>query len=479
MSPHTRVFTAEDQLAFARLSGDYNPIHLDPVAARRLLFGQPVVHGMHALLWGLDRWLAEKATAVPPPHAIRITKLKVRFRSSIPLDARVELVARPKSPTETTLELSTDEAKVVTASVSFAPAVAETTRVAAELPPRRPCRNRAPAELGTAAGEVPLCLDRETAARLFPSASRRLSADQLATLLATTRVVGMEAPGLHSILAGLDLEEGAVVENAAPVLSYQTSSFDERVSRLELRIASSGFQGQVTAFVRPEPQRQASFGALRSLVAPGEFGGERALVVGGSRGLGEVAAKLLAAGGADVKFTYARGAADAERVAAEIVAANRPVGSFRYDVLTDARQLPPALVNWSPTLLCYFATPHISPSPDRQFRARRFREFCDYYVTGFLETFEATRTCGPSLCRVLYPSSVFVDEVPANLGEYAAAKSAAESLCRSLAQANADVRFHFPRWPRLATDQTASLIRTELPDAAPTVLAALRDVLQK
>jgi len=35
-----RVFKREDQESFAALSGDWNPIHVDSVAARRLLFGE-------------------------------------------------------------------------------------------------------------------------------------------------------------------------------------------------------------------------------------------------------------------------------------------------------------------------------------------------------------------------------------------------------------------------------------------------------
>src|SRR4051794_25593472 len=48
-------FAASDQSRFAELSGDHNPIHVDPVAARRLLFGRPVVHGVHVVLKSLDR----------------------------------------------------------------------------------------------------------------------------------------------------------------------------------------------------------------------------------------------------------------------------------------------------------------------------------------------------------------------------------------------------------------------------------------
>ncbi|MEK9662192.1 MAG: MaoC/PaaZ C-terminal domain-containing protein, partial [Alphaproteobacteria bacterium] len=37
----------EDSIVFGELSGDRNPIHLDPHTARRLMYGKPVVHGVH------------------------------------------------------------------------------------------------------------------------------------------------------------------------------------------------------------------------------------------------------------------------------------------------------------------------------------------------------------------------------------------------------------------------------------------------
>jgi acyl dehydratase len=41
-----RVFTDEDVWAFARLSGDFNELHVDDAHARRSRFGRRVVHGM-------------------------------------------------------------------------------------------------------------------------------------------------------------------------------------------------------------------------------------------------------------------------------------------------------------------------------------------------------------------------------------------------------------------------------------------------
>ncbi len=42
----THVFTQDDFVRFARLSGDDNPIHVDPEFAARTRFGKTVAHGM-------------------------------------------------------------------------------------------------------------------------------------------------------------------------------------------------------------------------------------------------------------------------------------------------------------------------------------------------------------------------------------------------------------------------------------------------
>ncbi len=70
-----------DQLAFAALSGDYNPMHVDALAARRTQAGAPVVHGMHALLWALD------ALAAAELIGTRLCEIRAQFRKFIYLDA--------------------------------------------------------------------------------------------------------------------------------------------------------------------------------------------------------------------------------------------------------------------------------------------------------------------------------------------------------------------------------------------------------
>jgi 3-hydroxybutyryl-CoA dehydratase len=45
----TRHLTSEDILSFARITGDFNPIHVDPVFAESTRFGRIIAHGPLAL----------------------------------------------------------------------------------------------------------------------------------------------------------------------------------------------------------------------------------------------------------------------------------------------------------------------------------------------------------------------------------------------------------------------------------------------
>ena len=62
----TKAFGAAEVEAFAEMTGDRNPVHLDPEYARQTRFGMPIVHGM--LVSGLIS--AVTGTRLPGPGTI-------------------------------------------------------------------------------------------------------------------------------------------------------------------------------------------------------------------------------------------------------------------------------------------------------------------------------------------------------------------------------------------------------------------------
>ena len=88
----TRTLTEADVMTFAALTGDYNPVHVDAVAAAASPFGERIVHGM--LTASLLSTLL--AMQLPGPGAIYVAQ-SVRFLRPVKfgetVTARVEVTA--------------------------------------------------------------------------------------------------------------------------------------------------------------------------------------------------------------------------------------------------------------------------------------------------------------------------------------------------------------------------------------------------
>jgi len=246
-----------------------------------------------------------------------------------------------------------------------------------------------------------------------------------------------------------------------------------------MNVDAPGMKGQIKAFLRPKSQSQAAFTDICRQVEADEFSTQRALIVGGCRGLGEVSAKLLAAGGAEVILTYYRGQQDAQRIVAEIVSHGANADCLPLNVLEPSQGLAGRVANRSkPLYLYYFATPYIFGAAKGGFSSQRFATFGEYYVSGFFRTVQAVAGPTTGLQKVFYPSSAAIEELPLDMGEYAAAKMAGEILCDFLQKTHPGLAIHKPRLPRVATDQTVSLLPVSNQEPVSVLLSNLRYMRQ-
>lgn len=485
---HSRTFTPADQEDFAILSGDYNPMHLDPLIARRMLFGKPVVHGVHVVLWVLDTYLLGKGLA----QTKSLKSLKATFTKPVGVGETATWVVYRETIDQVDFVVMVEGTPMIKIKSGWAlrSLTPEPTPLPSAQTNATPPQPREQDELVDAKGELRLWLDTDHARARFAALTQQLAPLQFAELLALTRLVGMECPGLNSVFSEFDITFAPHKDQTdaqTPNLSYTVAQYDERFNRVLMRIMAPMLSGNIRAFVRPPIHTQPSYAQVLAYLkkiansqfsSSKPFSNQRALVVGGSRGLGEVTAKLLAAGGADVRLTYHRGAQEAQRIIDDIHSGGGLAQHFALDVLQPDAAIAALLASgWAPTHLYYLATPFIFDATSGTFSPRLFRQFCDYYVFGFLSLLNLLKPHG--LRAVFYPSSVALDTIPANMGEYAAAKAAGEMLCAFVEQHSRDLHIYRPRLPRLATDQTTSLLPVDNGDPLSVMFENMGHFLNK
>jgi len=463
-----RTFALADLTAFAELSGDFNPLHTDPVAARRTQFGECVTHGVFVLMWALDQFQSQNGSKK------QWTKITAKFLRPVLTGLKVTATTKEKGTGEISLTVSEAGRVLLQCDVIWAETNSSKRISCAhnEIPPREIPAQAQIETKATVNEALDLFWSDKLGKQVFPSLATTQLPDSLAALLASTRVIGMKVPGEHSVFLQLDIAFTPHPEITRP-FTYRVAEYRKSSQRLGVAIAGASGHGMLWALVRPSPVAQPDMAKVKQLIPPDRFLGRRVIVVGGSRGLGEIAAKVLAAGGADVALSYRLGGDDAKKVVADITAHGRKAAAFQLDT---------ASADWEKSLsahcaqfnhLCYFPTPPIVGGDGSTFNSGLFEKFCDVYVGGFVNVAQWLARQNAGHFSVFNASTVYVESPPLRNLEYAAAKAASEACCRWLAAAYPKARVYAARFPRLNTDQTASFLSVGEHDNFETMLAEL------
>ena len=471
----SKTFDSDDQLLFAGVTGDTNPIHMDPIAARRTQAGGAVAHGIHAVLWALDKLVEMRLTKD------KIASIKVQFANFIHVGSEVGL--RLLGCDEGSIRAELFIGAVTTTNLIITFGTCKKTKEI-ELPDvmpkvragKRPTIFDRLEDIEKLSGWIDVAGPGDKVQRCFRYASSAIGSSRLTAIALLSTLVGMICPGQHSLFGGFTLD---FVDNSQyqERIGFQVRGTDERFRMVRMSVAGAGICGSVQAFLRWPPIAQASLSDIINMVGPTEFAGSRALIVGGSRGLGALTAKILAAGGGNVIITYATGRADALDVVKEIRSrtANETCRAIKYDARKEAAAQLKAL-SASVTHLYYFATSNITRQKENLFVSNLFDEFVQIYVKGF---YDCCRYLGERRSQTLtafYPSSIFVESNPSNLIEYSMAKTVGEILCANMNRSGGQVRVIVNRLPRLLTDQTTTVLPVERHDPLNIMLPVIRRV---
>ncbi|KJC56289.1 hypothetical protein UP10_35325 [Bradyrhizobium sp. LTSPM299] len=462
MAASTRRFEIDDQRWFAAASGDHNPIHVDPQWAATHFPGALVVHGMHVLLWALDDF-ASKRPGIPFA-AIDATFVK-------PIVVGDEVVAT-----------ASDDGKLIRVTVRHEIAmvarielgeitVARTSRFQAGPALTAP-RAHAPAEFSGLAGVIELPGSAASLPARFGALGSALGVDRLIGLTAISTLVGMEIPGLRSMLSKVSIKG---VPPQTGVLAFGVNKFHDAMSLVEIDVRGLGISGTVSAFAGREPPAAATDEILRNMVAPTEFSGQRPLVIGAASGLGAATARLLAAGGADPVLTWhASNLDETLRGVRELGASGRAV---KLDATSPSSGLAElAASGWDGGQLYYFAAPRIFRRRIELYQAGDFRDFVAVFVDGFYDIVRQLPAGTRGKLTVFYPSTVAIDEAASDLLEYSCAKAMGEQLCARMEKNNPRLKIIVARLPRITTRQTETFLKVKAEAAESVMLPLVRAV---
>jgi hypothetical protein len=284
----------------------------------------------------------------------------------------------------------------------------------------------------------------------------------------------MECPGLNSLISGLSLTlHSNHVKND---VSWQVVRHTSAHAPVRLQVTGGGIEGHLDVFVRPPVVDQPSMATIKTQIEILDFKQAKALIIGGSRGLGELTAKILATGGARVMVTYKTDPDDAQRVVEDI---NTNGGKSEL-LHVDVGQPEPLIeqlksLDFIPTHVYYYATPHITANQSKLLDFALLTRFNQIYVQDFEKTVLSFTREFASTQRFFYPSSIFLDESVKYFREYIAAKTAGEAMCKYLNRNVSNARIFISRLPRLSTDQTASIIPYSVKAALPVMVQVIKE----
>jgi acyl dehydratase len=243
----SHVFTPDDLIRFAELSGDWNPIHVDRVAARRLLVAEQVVHGMLALLWALDRHFAKSAN-IPA----RVTAF---FQRPLVIGEQATVHGAAVESDIERLSLQHHGGEAVSVVLR-----GTGKKISQPVPNHNPSRTQPKpftfADLRGVSGTVEVSATLDTVTSVFPHTCDALGIMPVAAVMALSRIVGMECPGLHSLYTGLDLTLG--LSETQPQLHWQVVRHTSPLAPVRIEARGSGIAAGMDAFVRPAPVEQPS-----------------------------------------------------------------------------------------------------------------------------------------------------------------------------------------------------------------------------
>ena len=451
----SKTFLNSDQKEFAEISKDYNKIHTDPVASRKLIFGNQIVHGVNTLMTALIFFSIRKKN-------IKIKNISCTFYKPIYLNKKINFY----------LEEKNNEYYLHVKSGSILNSIIHINKLGFQLNSDKKYKNYRKNTIKKINIKNILSHDCNfnftnrfflinnknfKIKKRYKKLLNIFSNTEIKDILSLSFFVGMVCPGKYALLGKIDLNFEKNKKYIFNDIKFFLNKFDKRINRVEINFSNS-IIGKIYAF-KYNVSHQEDLKNIKLKIKNKFLKTKKAIVLGGSRGLGELTSKILSSAGSDTLVSYNHGKVEAQKLKSNIIKlTNTKCKIMKIDMLRENNFLKFKNEN-AYDFLFYFATPKIINNYIKKFDSQLYKKFNEFYVFKFSRLCKLLNKISRKKVKVFFPSTIFLNYKENFFKEYVLSKKKAEANIKYLNKKLQNIKIISYRLPIMDTDQNINVVK--------------------
>ena len=368
-----KIFSLKDQETFSLISGDYNSIHLDKTKSRKSIFGDVIVHGINLVITSLN-FLNKNF------NKVLFSKLKADFLKPVYLDY-ITVFKLTITGNLFKIEIYQNKIKTTNISGSF-------------LNKNIKSSNSNIQDYRKISNDTNLDILKQYYQYLN---SNKLSYE-ISELAMTSKIIGMIEPGELSLFSSIELKKNRSNYGKYGYLKKINEVLS--IGLINQELFTNNFFILLKAFRLQKPIYQKSIRSYYKKIPNNLFLNQSSIVIGGSRGLGEITTKCLLVGGSKVSFSFNHGIEDAKRIVNDLNSNGYKANKLKLDIIKVKKTIKIFRKEKFDNLF-YFATPKIIGNISQDIDSTIFKKMCVFYVITHFTSYFLVYNCSDNkLCYI-------------------------------------------------------------------------------
>ena len=431
------------QVNFIKISNDKNPIHLIKDNLSKLNLEGTVVHGMNVVLTTLEILTKKKDI-----NSSKIYQIKCKFLKIIYLNEILKIKFKKNKDKIIVFVLSNNlkclELEILLSYEIFPKDNIKLIKSKYDHPKKNSPLSRKKLV------KINHIFDLKNIIKIYPNLSKELNYKIISSFIMMSTSVGMFWPGKNSLFVGFDVFLKKVEKKNIDLVILKT---DKRTNYSIINYKSYYCVGKLFTFFTKEKVQQPSFSYLSKKITKKNLKNHKALVIGGSRGLGELTAKIIASSGGIVTITYNKNKSLAKNLVEIFRSQKLKLKIQELKINKDGNFNHKTLKKKNYNCLYYFPTPIIFRKKSQKFSPKIYKEFYNIYCKALIKIIKILNIKN---LIIFYPSTVFNCIDNKNFVEYILAKKKGAEKLKIMKKKLKFVPF-IKKLPPLKTDQNNTI----------------------